>query len=99
MESPPELIREPSGKLFDLSLPINGPRFSPLLLLDDQATDLPIASHHLGIDDLQSTASSLDEDFPDLMVNTLGGGLGGVFGHWGSLADRLRNLDVILLNN
>lgn len=71
MESPPELIRKSSGKLFDQSLSINGSCLSPLLLFDDQPTDLPTASHHLGIDDLQSTASRLNEGFPDLLVNAL----------------------------
>jgi hypothetical protein len=83
MESPPELIRKSSGKLFDQPLSINGSCLSPLFLLDDQPADLPIAGHHLGIDDLQSTASSLNEDFPDLLVNALGSRLRVVFGHWG----------------
>jgi hypothetical protein len=64
-----KLLCKPFGKIPNQPLAIFGPLLSLLFLLDDQSSDLPIASHHLGIDGLQSTASSLNEDFPDLLVN------------------------------
>jgi hypothetical protein len=87
MESPPELIRKSAGKLFDQSFSINGSCFPPLLLLDNPPTDLPIASHHFGIDGLQSTTSSLKENFPDLLVDALDGLAISHFPQW-SLLDR-----------
>lgn len=71
MKSPSELFYKSSAKLFDQSHSKYSPRLSPLLLLDDQPPDLPIASYHLDIDVLQGTASSLYEDYPDLLVNAL----------------------------
>ena len=73
MESLSELSHKFSGKLFDQSLSISGSCFSPLLLLDDQPTDLPLASHHLGIDGLPCPGSGPDENGPDLLVDTLDG--------------------------
>ena len=63
IEAPTKLSLKLYWKLFDQSLSINGSCFSPLFFLN--------TIYHLGIDGLKSTASRLNEDFPDLPVDAL----------------------------
>ena len=86
MKSPSELIREPYGKILNQPFAIFGPCFSPLLLLNDQPTDLPIASHHLSIDGLPCPGSGPDENGPDLLVDTLDSLVICHFSQWSLLA-------------